>query len=138
MKFTKLFGEDTFPSFSDDVCKIDNSFSYFLGIPTKSALEEEEESNGYYTTPCRAHLNKESICPTILLKTKEFNPTSETFDKLCGVYNASTLYNSNCDDIKSHALIRKYTQMEIMLLTIKKNSIILSIDLIRNTHLNLI
>ena len=100
VKFTKLFGEDTFSSFSDDVCKIDNSISYFLGIPTKSALEEEEESNGYYTTPCRAHLDKESICPTILLKTKEFNPTSETFDKLCGVYNASTLYNSNCDDIK--------------------------------------
>ena len=98
-KFNKIFGENTFPSFSDDVCKIDNSFSYFLGVPAKAAVEEEE-SNGYYSTPCRAHLDKEGTCPTILLKTKDFNPTAETFEKMCGVYNASTLYNAKCDDPK--------------------------------------
>lgn len=96
--FNAIFGENTFPNLSDDVCKIETSFFKFLGSEAKLRDQENKDPYGYFTKPCRAYLDKEGICPSILVKSDTFNPSLSDFEKLCGVYNESILYNAECTD----------------------------------------
>lgn len=104
--FDKIFGKGTFPSLDEDICKGNLHFFKFLEF---QGLEEKEENKEYYTTPCQTNLNKESTCPTLLIKSKDFNPTAEDIPNLCGVYNSSILYNAKCSDPNKTCLDNVYS-----------------------------
>ena len=108
VRFNKIFGKGTFPSLDEDICKADLHFFKFLEF---QGLEEKEENKDYYyyTTPCQTNLNKESTCPTLLIKSKDFNPTADDIPKLCGVYNSSILYNAKCSDLNKTCLDKVYS-----------------------------
>ena len=90
-KFSALFGS-TFPSLSDDVCKISSS-------KNKNALKALLNKNAaLFSTPCRSNMYNMGLCPASIYKTKDYAPTTADFAKNCENYgNANLLFDKKCD-----------------------------------------